>query len=258
MQLCSILGDRLKQKVAIITGSSSGIGSAAAKVFAKEGASVVVGYNRTQSGASEVIREIESSGGRAIMIQANIGKENEVRSLFEKTLNEFGRVDILVNNAGTHTIPLDYHEIDDKMWEENLNINLMGAWYCIRHCADIMQKQQSGSIINVSSITNLMGLGANLPYACAKAGQVVLTKYFARILAPFVKVNCIGCGVVETRLSQQMSDARRKFLTELTLFKRFGEPEEIANVMLFLASDESSYITGQTLIVDGGEFTISP
>ncbi len=252
------MSERLKQKVAIITGSSSGIGASAARIFAREGASVVVGYNRTEEGAKRIIGEIESSGGHALMVRANIGEENEVRILFEKTLNEFGRVDILVNNAGTHTIPLDYHEIDDKMWEENLNVNLMGAWYCIRYCADIMRKQQSGSIINVSSITNLMGLGANLPYACAKAGQVVLTKYFARILAPFVKVNCIGCGVVETRLSQQMSNDRRKFLTDLTLFKRFGEPEEIANVMLFLASDESSYITGQTLIVDGGEFTISP
>ena len=249
---------RLENKVAVITGSSTGIGATAAISFARQGASVVINYNQNEKDARRVLRDIEEFGGRTAVIRADISKEAEVRGMFENALNKFGRVDILVNNAGVHTAQIDFNEIDEKQWDENLNVNLKGAWYCARKCATIMQEQRSGSIINVSSITNLMGYGLNLPYASAKAGQVVLTKYLARVLAPFVRVNCIACGVVETRLSAKMTEERRKYLTDLILLKRFARPEEIANVMLFLASDESSYITGQTIIVDGGEFVISP
>ncbi len=121
-----------------------------------------------------------------------------------------------------------------------------------------MVKQNSGVMINVTSMTNIMGVGANIAYACAKAGQVTLTRSFARQLAPNIRVNCVGLGIVETRMIENMSPQRREYLKSLKLLKRFARPEEIANVMLFLASDRSSFITGQTIIVDGGEFTISP
>jgi 3-oxoacyl-[acyl-carrier protein] reductase len=253
-----MLAGRLENKVAVITGSSSGIGASAAIVFAKQGASVVVNHSISEKNALRVSRKIRNSRGRSIIVRADISKAAEVHNMFETALKEFGRVDILINNAGVHTSQIDYETIDEKQWEENLNVNLKGAWYCAREAANIMRKQQSGSIINVSSITNLMGFGLNLPYACAKSGQVVLTKYFARLLTPKIRVNCIACGVVETRLTENMTTDRRKLLTDLTLLKRFASPEEIANVMLFLASDESSYITGQTIIADGGEFLISP
>jgi 3-oxoacyl-[acyl-carrier protein] reductase len=252
------MSGRLEQRVAIITGSSTGIGAAAARVFAKEGASIVINYSRTEKSAAEIQSEIESCGGNAIVLRADVSKEAEVISMFDKVLTKFGRIDILVNNAGVHTSQISFEDIDEKQWDENLNVNLKSAWYCSRQAAAIMRKQESGAIINISSITNLMGFGLNLPYAVAKAGQVVLTKYFARLLAPYVRVNCIACGVVETRLTKNMTAERRKYLTDLTLLKRFGRPEEIANVLLFLASDESSFITGQTLIADGGEFVISP
>ncbi len=250
--------NRLKGKVALITGSSSGIGAAAAQLFAREGASVVINFNASEESAALVEDAIRNEGGKAIRVKADVSKGEDVKELFSKALNSFGQLDILVNNAGVHSRVKSYREIDDAMWERLINVNLKGAWLCTREAAEIMLKQKSGSIINVTSMTNIMGVGANIAYACAKAGQVTLTRAFARQLAPHVRVNCIGLGIIETRMINDMPEDRREFLKDLTLLKRFARPEEIASTMLFLASDESSYVTGQTLIVDGGEFTISP
>ena len=248
----------LKGKIALITGSSSGVGAAAAKIFAREGASVVVNYNRTEDGASEVVRTITGVGGKAIKIKADVSDKEEVGAMFKKIRDEFGRLDILVNNAGAHSRVKSYREIDEAMWDRLVAVNLKSAWLCCREAAEIMVAQKSGVMINVTSMTNIMGVGANVAYAAAKAGQVTLTRSFARQLAPDIRVNCVGLGIVETRMISDMSEERREYLRSLKLLKRFAEPEEIANVMLFLASDQSSYITGQTVIADGGEFTISP
>src|SRR5487761_1630760 len=248
----------LKGKIALITGSSSGVGASAAKLFAKEGASVVVNYNRTEEGALEVVRNITANGGRATKIKADVSDSKEVGAMLAKIRDEFGKLDILVNNAGAHDRVSSYREIDEKMWDRLVAINLKSAWLCAREAAEIMLAQKSGAIINVTSMTNIMGVGANAAYAAAKAGQVTLTRSFARQLAPNVRVNCVGLGIVETRMISDMTQERREYLRNLKLLKRFAEPEEIANVMLFLASDQSSYITGQTIIADGGEFTISP
>ena len=248
----------LKGKIALITGSSSGVGASAAKLFAKEGASVVVNYNRTEEGALEVVKNITTNGGRATKIKADVSDSKQVGAMFANIRDEFGKLDILVNNAGEHNRVSSYREIDEKMWDRLVAINLKSAWLCAREAAEIMLAQKSGAIINVTSMTNIMGVGANAAYAAAKAGQVTLTRSFARQLAPNVRVNCVGLGIVETRMISDMTQERREYLRNLKLLKRFAEPEEIANVMLFLASDQSSYITGQTIIADGGEFTISP
>jgi 3-oxoacyl-[acyl-carrier protein] reductase len=248
----------LKGKIALITGSSSGVGASAAKLFAKEGASVVVNYNQTETGASEVVREITENGGRAIKIKADVSKSDQVRAMFSKIREQYGRLDVLVNNAGYHTRVASYREIDEAMWDRLIEVNLKSSWLCTVEAAEIMLGQKSGNIINVTSMTNIMGVGANAAYAAAKAGQVTLTRSFARQLAPFVRVNCVGLGIIETRMISDMSQERREYLRNLKLLKRFARPEEIANVILFLASEQSSYITGQTIIADGGEFTISP
>ncbi len=248
----------LKGKIALITGSSSGVGASAAKLFAREGASVIVNYNRTEQGAKEVIQSITKSGGHAIMVKADVSDRKEVGAMFARIREDFGKLDILVNNAGEHDRVSSYREIDETMWDRLLAINLKSAWLCTREAAEMMVAQKSGTIINVTSMTNIMGVGANVAYAAAKAGQVTLTRSFARQLAPNVRVNCVGLGIIETRMISTMSQERREYLRNLKLLKRFAEPEEIANVMLFLASDQSSYITGQTIITDGGEFTISP
>lgn len=248
----------LKGKIALITGSSSGVGASAAKLFAKEGASVVVNYNHTEEGALEVVKKITANGGMATKIKADVSDSKQVGAMFANIRNEFGHLDILVNNAGEHNRVSSYREIDETMWDRLIAINLKSAWLCAREAAGIMLAQKSGAIINVTSMTNIMGVGANAAYAAAKAGQVTLTRSFARQLAPNVRVNCVGLGIVETRMISDMTQERREYLRNLKLLKRFAEPEEIANVMLFLASDQSSYITGQTIIADGGEFTISP
>ena len=248
----------LKGKVALITGSSSGVGAVAAKMFAREGATVVVNYSRTEEGAAQVVKEIEADGGSAIKIKADVSKSKEVASMFDEVSRKLGRLDILVNNAGVHVRTSSYTQVDEEMWDRLVDINMKGPWLCIVEAGKLMLKQKSGSIVNVTSMTNIMGIGSNVAYGAAKAGQVTLTRTFARQYAPHVRVNCVGLGIVETRMIGDMKPERRKFFEDLAILKRLGKPEEIANVMLFLASDLSSYITGQTISVDGGEFTVSP
>jgi 3-oxoacyl-[acyl-carrier protein] reductase len=248
----------LNGKVALITGASSGVGAEAAKLFAREGAAVVVNYSKNEEGAASVAKTIDEAGGKSIAVRADVSKSDQVKEMFAKALGEFGRLDVLVNNAGAHKRLESFRQITEEMWDELVSVNLKGAWLCCKEAADIMLKQNSGAMINVTSMTNIMGVGANVAYACAKAGQVTLTRSFARQLAPNIRVNCVGLGIVETRMSGDMTPQRREYLRSLKLLKRFAQPLEIANVMLFLASDQSSFITGQTIIADGGEFTISP
>jgi 3-oxoacyl-[acyl-carrier protein] reductase len=249
---------KLSGKVAIITGASSGIGAAAAKLFASEGARVVVNYSRSEAKASEVVRDIRESGGEAIAIRADVSKPDEVDSMVKSCLESFGGIDVLVNNAGRIERIPDPLEIDDAAWRSMLDVNLKGAFLCSRAVAPIMLERGGGSIINVSSINNVMGTGSNMAYGFAKAGQIVLTRWLARRLAPKIRVNCIALGIIETPMIADMPEQRRAERKRDILLGRFGRPEEVARVMLFLASEDSSFITGQTIIVDGGQFLISP
>lgn len=249
----------LDGKIVIITGASSGVGAEAAKIFAREGATVLVNYNSTEAGATEVVSEITAAGGKATKFRADVSKGEEIKEMFRYCVSEFGGLDILVNNAGAHKRVKSYKEINESDWDNLMNVNLKGPWLCCLEAAEIMSRNtDGGAIVNVTSMTNILGVGANIAYACAKAGQVTLTRAFARQLAPKIRVNCVGLGIVETRMISDMSTERRDYLRSLKLLNRFADPKEIANVMLFLASDQSSFITGQTIIADGGEFTISP
>lgn len=246
----------LENKVAIITGSSAGVGASAAKIFAEEGASVIVNYNQTEEGASDVVNNILRNGGKALKVKADICDLDEVQRMHDKALNEFGKIDILVNNAGSHARLKSYRELTEETWYKMLDINLKGMWHCSKVCSEIMLKQKSGSIVNVSSMFNVTGAAENVnfAYASAKAGVIAITKGYARQLAPHVRVNCVGMGVAVTRMSSIMSNERRNHLISSTPLGRLAEPREIANAMLFLASDLASYITGHNLVVDGGRF----
>lgn len=249
----------LDGKIAIITGASSGVGAEAARIFAREGATVLVNYNSTEEGATQVVNAITQAGGRAAKFKADVSKSGEIKGMFHYCVSEFGGLDILVNNAGAHKRVKSYKEITESDWDTLMDVNLKGPWLCSLEAAEIMSKNKNGgAIVNVTSMTNIMGVGANIAYACAKAGQVTLTRAFARSLAPKIRVNCVGLGIVETRMISDMAPERRDYLRSLKLLNRFADPKEIANVMLFLASEQSSFITGQTIIADGGEFTISP
>ncbi len=249
---------RLAGKVAIITGASSGIGAAAAKLFASEGARVVVNYSKSEGKALEVVGAIRESGGEAIAVRADVSRPDEVDSMIRSCVEHFSGLDVLVNNAGRIVRAPDPFGLDEASWRSMLDVNLMGAFLCSRAAAPIMLERGGGSIINVSSINNVMGTGSNMAYGCAKAGQIVLTRWLARRLAPRIRVNCIALGVIETPMIADMPDARRAELVRSILLGRLGRPEEVARVMLFLASEDSSFITGQTIIVDGGQFLISP
>lgn len=243
----------LKGKVAIVTGGSRGIGRAIALGFAEAGADVVVA-SRTLPELEKVVSEIEGKGRRALAIQANIALKSDVDSMVARTLEKFGTVDILVNNAAINIMrPLV--DLREDGWDKVMNVDLKGYFLCTQAAAKVMMQKRSGRIINMASTGAAKaapGLGA---YSIAKAGVVMLTRVFAMELAPYnIRVNAIGPYLVKTAFSQPMwSDPNVLKATEASIpLGRLAEPEDIASVALFLASDASSHITGQTIYVDGG------
>lgn len=239
---------KLKDKVAIVTGSSRGIGRATAILFAKEGARVVVNYKKNKQAADEVVRLI---GNNAVAIQADVTKEKEVKKLVDETINRFGRVDILVNNAGEIFRPGDWKS-DVKTWHKTIDTNLTSAWLMIREVAPIMQKGGGGAIVNTASVYGFLGAAAVLAYTSAKGGLITLTKSFAKELAPTIRVNAVAPSNVMTDMVKGAGPALIEQFRKETPLKRIAEPEELAKAILFLVSDDSSYITGEMLVVDGG------
>jgi len=231
---------RLQNKVAIITGSSRGIGAATAKLFAEEGAKVVVQYKENKTAAEKVFRSLAGNGH--IILRADVSKENEAVKLVEAVMEKYNRIDILVNNAG---------EIGQRGWQRIIDVNLTSAWLLIRQVAPIMKKQESGAIVNLSS-TVARGVAAIMPYSCAKGGIISLTAGFAKELAPHIRVNAVAPSNVKTDMTKSAGPELIEFFRQQTPLKRIADPEELAKVILFLASNDSSYITGHTLVVDGG------
>lgn len=239
---------KLQNKVAIITGSSRGIGRATVELVAKEGARVVVNYLRDAKSAQKVAKEI---GKNALLIQADVTNEADVKRLVGETIKRFGRIDILVNNAGEIFRPGDWKG-DRKTWQKTIDTNLTSVWLMIRDVAPIMEKQKSGTIVNLTSVYGIFGAAPVLAYTSAKGGLITLTKSFAKELAPYIRVNSVAPSNVMTDMTRGAGPALIEQFRQETPLKRIAEPEEIARAILFLVSDESSYITGQTLIVDGG------
>ena len=247
----------LAGKVALITGASKGIGRAIALGFADYGADVVVSSrNKHPPELENVAEEIRAKGRKSIAIPAHVGKKEDVRSLFENTIREFGRVDILVNNVGTNPVVNPMVELDDEAFEKVLEVNLKSAFMLSKLVAKGMMKQGGGRIINISSISGLRarndGTGA---YCISKAAMNMLTQVMARELAQYnILVNAIAPGSIKTDLSRvNWTDPQRKAgrIAEIEL-RRFGEPKEIVGIALFLASDASSFVTGEIIRVDGG------
>jgi 3-oxoacyl-[acyl-carrier protein] reductase len=240
---------KLQNKVALITGSSRGIGRATALLFAKEGANVVVNYCKAQKDADSIVREIKSLGSDAIAIKCDVSQENEVKQMVEQTIKKFGRIDILVNNAGI-VFDLPFKDRTVEHWKKTLEVNLIGAFICSKYVTKYMKK---GRIVNVASTNGIdSGCPESMDYDASKAGLISLTKNLAEQFAPNILVNAVAPGWVSTDINKDLPKNYVKSETQNILLKRFGKPEEIANVILFLASDDSSFITGTTIVVAGG------
>jgi 3-oxoacyl-[acyl-carrier protein] reductase len=241
-------GARLKDKVAIVTGAGGGIGQAVCRVFAQEGSCVVAG-GRTLEKLEKVVAEINTSGGRAIAVKADVSDSRDVDKLVNAALAHFGRIDVLVNNAGIVEI-IPTLEMTEAQWDRMLNVNLKSAFLCSKAVLPHMIKRQSGRIVNIASDAGKTGGGIPLAhYAVSKAGIICLTKALAREFAPFhIHVNAVSPGLIETDLITDILKQRQVTIP----LGRLGKPEEVAQAVLFLAGDESGYITGEILDVNAG------
>lgn len=246
---------QLDQRVAVITGSDSGIGRAIAIEFAREGASVVVNYAHAQDKAEEVRQIIEKNDGRVLVVQADVSQYQDVAKLIQKTIEQFGRLDIMVNNAGME-IHSPFLEETEEHYDRVMGVDLKGAFFGAQLAAREMVKRQiAGRIINISSVHEDLPMPGNVPYCCAKGGMRMLTRTVSLELAPHhITVNNIGPGAVHTPIDRDVEADPEKMaalLKEIPLH-RMAQPEEVAKLALFLASDASSYITGATYFIDGG------
>jgi 3-oxoacyl-[acyl-carrier protein] reductase len=242
----------LKEKVAIVTGGSRGIGRAIALALADTGAVVVVNYKGNQAAADEVVAAIQAKEGQALAIQADIALSDDVDRLFKTVLERFGRLDILVNNAGItrDTLLLRMKETD---FDAVLDTNLRGAYLCTRAALRPMTKARGGRIINITSVVGLIGNAGQANYSAAKAGLIGFTKAVAREMSSrAITVNAVAPGYIDTELTAGLGDQIRAAILENIPLGRLGKPEDIAHTVCFLASDFASYITGQTITVDGG------
>jgi 3-oxoacyl-[acyl-carrier protein] reductase len=242
----------LKDKVALVTGGSRGIGRAIATTLAEAGAAVVVNYKGNQAAADEVVRMITDADGQALAVQGDVSKPDEVEQLFKTAVERIGPVNILVNNAGItrDTLLLRMKEDD---FDAVLATNLRSVYLCTRAALRPMTKARGGRIINISSVIGLIGNPGQANYAAAKAGIIGFTKSTAREMASRnITVNAVAPGYIETELTGQLGEQIRAAILEAIPLGRLGVPQDVANVVCFLASDAAAYITGQTLTVDGG------
>jgi 3-oxoacyl-[acyl-carrier protein] reductase len=245
---------RLRGKVALVTGGSRGIGAEIARHFCREGARVFVNYRSSDAEAENVVKSIRKNGGNAWSLKADVSDPVEVGRMFNQISNKFGRLDILVNNAGVADREIwnaQLSEITPAMWQKVMSVDVVGGFLCDQKASDLMKK--GGVMINISSTPVLVGDTQGLVYACAKASVLTKTKVLARMLAPKIRVNCMILGSIQTGWVDWLDDATVKSYQSSIALGRFGKPGEVATVAVFLASEESSYITGQGIIVDGGD-----
>ncbi|MGM0471194.1 MAG: 3-oxoacyl-[acyl-carrier-protein] reductase [Bacillota bacterium] len=244
----------LTNQVAVVTGSSRGIGRAIALAYAQAGAKVAVNYpvEAEAENAEKVVSEIEDLGAEAVAIQANVAELSEAKSMMSTVKDKFGAVDIVVNNAGITRDNL-LLRMKEEDWDAVIDVNLKGVFNCTKAVTKIMMKQRSGKIINIASVVGRMGNAGQANYSASKAGVIGFTKSIARELASRgIQANAIAPGFINSKMTEELSDeVTEKMLDEIPLDK-FGEPEDVANLALFLASEKSDYITGQVINVDGG------
>ena len=244
-------------KVALVTGGSSGIGAATAKMLAASGARVAINFHHNSAGAQETRDEIISVGGNAIVVQADVALSSGVDSLVQRTVDALGPIDILVNNAGSLIERLRILELTEDRWDQVIDLNLKSAYLCCRAVAGSMMERKTGAIVNVSSIAGRTGgaLGS-IHYSTAKGGLITFTKGLAKELAPFgIRVNAVSPGVIDTRYHEQFStpEMMKGYVAGIPL-GRVGTPDDVASVICFLASNASGYLAGETIEINGGMF----
>jgi len=242
----------LKDKIAVVTGGSRGIGKAVVLTLGKEGVKVLINYRGNESAALETLNELKKIGGEGEIFKADVSVEEEVERMFNFVLEKWGKLDILVNNAGITKDNL-LIRMKNEEWDQVINTNLKGVFLCTRAAIKIMIKQRSGKIVNISSIIGLRGNIGQANYAAAKAGIIGFTKSVAREVASRgITVNAIAPGFITTDMTEVLSEEMKKKVLEDIPLGRFGTPEDVANAVRFLVSDEAAYITGVVLNVDGG------
>jgi 3-oxoacyl-[acyl-carrier protein] reductase len=243
---------KLIGKTALVTGASRGIGREIALELARQGANVVVNYAGSEAKAYEVVEEIKALGREAIAIQCDVSNSESVTDMVKETIDRFGKIDILINNAGITRDNLLMRMKEDE-WDDVMNINLKGVFLCTKAVTRQMMKQRYGRIINISSVVGVSGNPGQANYVAAKAGVIGLTKTSAKELASRgITVNAIAPGFITTEMTDQLTEDIQNEMLKMIPLAQFGEPKDIAYSVVFLASDESRYITGQTIHVNGG------
>ena len=242
----------LTNKTALVTGASRGIGAAIAKSLAKEGAFVIINYNGSKERADAVAAEITADGGKAAVYGCNVSDYSACEKMAKDIMETYGHLDILVNNAGITRDDL-LMKMSEEAFDAVIATNLKGTFNTIRHFSRYLLKQRSGTIINLSSVSGILGNAGQANYAASKAGIIGLTKTMARELASRgITVNGIAPGFVDTEMTQVLSDEVKEAATKQIPLGHFGKPEDIANMAAYLASEKAAYITGQIISVDGG------
>ena len=249
----------LQDKIAIVTGSSGGIGQAIAIEMAKNGAKVVINYHSSSEGAAETLKQVnEHSTG--IVVQGNVAKEEDIEKLIKTAVDEYGRLDIMVNNSGIQ-VDAPFLELDVEKWQQVIDVNLTGQYLGMRHAALQFMKQEKpaelarGKIICMSSVHDMIPWAGHVNYAASKGGVLMLMKSVAQELAPMgIRVNAISPGAVQTDINKEVwqSEKQMKELMKLIPYKRIGKPQDVGKAAVWLASDESDYVNGETLYIDGG------
>ncbi len=240
---------KFKSKIVLITGASRGIGAETAKLFAKEGATVIINYLSDEMAAKSVLNEINNNG---ILIKADISKQDEINSMFEQLFEKYGKLDILVNNAGIVSVK-PFSELTLEEWNKTYAVNITGMFLCSQKAVKLMK--DGGSIVNISSIRGLFNQGRApiIDYSTSKASVISFTKTLAKEVAPKIRVNTVAPGMTNTDIAKLIPNISIEKSIEEIYLKRIIEPKEVANTILFLSSDEASAITGTLIVVDGGQ-----
>lgn len=242
----------LKDRVALVTGASRGIGKEIALTLASYGATVIINYNGSEGRATEVLEEIKANGGTGIVYQADVSDFNQVKQMVDDIKKQFGSIHILVNNAGITKDNLILRMSEDE-FNDVIDINLKGVFNCLRNISPIMLKQRYGRIINISSIVGIHGNPGQVNYSAAKAGVIGMTKSLAKELGSRgITVNAVAPGYIDTDMTKVLKDDLKDKIKQEIPLRRLGEAKDVAALVAFLASDNSAYITGQTIQVDGG------
>lgn len=245
---------RLKGKVALVTGSSRGIGREISLGMAREGADIVINYNRNKVAAEDVEEKIKALGRQVVSVQASVTDRSQVEKLIKTAIDRFGRLDILVNNAGGFPIK-PFASVTDADWDEVMDLDLKSAFLCSQVTLASMRQQKSGTIINIASVSGLVGAIGMVPYSTAKGGITAFSKALARETAPMgITVNAVAPGIIETETALDVfpETALKAYTTYQVPLGRLGKPQDVVGLTVFLASDEAKYITGQVYAVDGG------